>query len=229
MPRCGSACASVVWGATPSRARAHSGQSIGEEHRRGRRKGVRRGGKKEVKGRKRHLLVDTRGLVLEAEVTAANIMDRDGIKPPLLEQRAREEAFARLSHLWLDAGYDGKGKGKDRVEKGLGLTAQAVRRPPKVGYVLWVEEGEEPDREKLRELLCPSRASRRCRARRWVVERTLSSWVDRNRRMSEDHERLRESSEAFIYYVAMSSRLRWRGDWHALEAFRTVSQLDFSH
>ena len=70
---------------------------------------------------------------MKPRCTPRYIMDRDGIKPPLLEQRAREEAFARLSHLWLDAGYDGKGEGKDRVEKGLGLKAEAVGRPQKVG------------------------------------------------------------------------------------------------
>ena len=53
------------------------------------------GGKK-VKGRKRHLLVDTQGLVLKAKVQPANVMDRDGIKP-LLERLA--EHFGRLSHL----------------------------------------------------------------------------------------------------------------------------------
>jgi putative transposase len=38
--------------------------------------------------------------------------------------------------------------------------------------------------------------------RRWVVERTIA-WIDHNRRLSKDYERLPESSEAFIY-VAMS-------------------------
>ena len=61
-------------------------------------------GKKEVKGTKRHLLVDTQGLVLKAKVVhPANVFDRDGIKP-LLEHVLRER-FGRLSHLWLDAGY----------------------------------------------------------------------------------------------------------------------------
>jgi transposase len=59
-------------------------------------------GKKEVKGRKRHLLVDTQGLVMRAKVHAANVFDRDGIKP-LMELVG--ERFPRLSHLWLDAGY----------------------------------------------------------------------------------------------------------------------------
>jgi putative transposase len=58
------------------------------------------GGKK-VKGRKRHLLVDTQGLVLKAKVHSAKIMDWDGIK--MLLERADVE-FPRLKHLWLDAG-----------------------------------------------------------------------------------------------------------------------------
>jgi putative transposase len=68
---------------------------------------------KKVKGRKRHLLVDTEGLVMKAKVVhAASVFDRDGIKGVLHKKRA-EEPFPRLSHLWLDAGYNGKGKGKE--------------------------------------------------------------------------------------------------------------------
>jgi putative transposase len=51
---------------------------------------------KKVKGTKRHLLVDTEGLVLKAKVHAAIMFDRDGIKP-LME--LVEERFPRLSHL----------------------------------------------------------------------------------------------------------------------------------
>jgi putative transposase len=53
------------------------------------------GGKK-IKGRKRHLLVDTQGLILQAKVQAASVMDRDGIKP-LLERVGG--MLPRLSHL----------------------------------------------------------------------------------------------------------------------------------
>ncbi len=67
------------------------------------------GGKK-VKGRKRHLLVDTQGLVLKAKVHSAKVMDYEGIKT-LLEHTG--EQFPRLSHLWLDGGYRGEDKGKD--------------------------------------------------------------------------------------------------------------------
>ena len=66
---------------------------------------------KKVKGRKRHLLVDTEGLVMRAKVHAASIFDRDGIKP-LMELVG--ERFPRLSHLWLDAGYNGA-RGKVRT------------------------------------------------------------------------------------------------------------------
>jgi Transposase DDE domain len=58
------------------------------------------GGKK-VKGRKRHLLVDTEGFVLEAKSHSAKVMDYEGIKALL---RKADERFPRLSHLWMDAG-----------------------------------------------------------------------------------------------------------------------------
>ena len=66
------------------------------------------GGKK-VKGTKRHLLVDTEGLVLKAKVHVANMVDQKGIKP-LLD--GAKELFPRLSHLWLDADYRGEEKGR---------------------------------------------------------------------------------------------------------------------
>jgi putative transposase len=54
-----------------------------------------------VKGRKRHILVDTEGLVLKAKVHSAKVMDYEGIKSLL---RKADERFPRLSHLWVDAG-----------------------------------------------------------------------------------------------------------------------------
>ena len=148
---------------------------------------------KQIKGRKRHILVDTEGFLLKAKVHAANVFDRDGIK--LLLQDAKELFPRLLSHLWLDAGYNGQGKGREWVEKALGLTAEIVRHPPKPSYV-WVREGEEPDWEKLRELL--PKPGFKVLPRRWVVERTFS-WTDQNRRMSKDYERVPETGEAFIY------------------------------
>jgi putative transposase len=159
------------------------------------------GGKK-VKGRKRHLLVDTEGLVLKAKVHVANVVDQEGIKE-LLD--GAKELFPRLSHLWLDAGYRGEEKGRGWVEKVLGWTVDLVERPrkPAPEEVLkswagqWRQEGVEVDWEKL----LPAKGFQ-VLPRRWVVERTFS-WIDHNRRMSKDYERLPETSEAFIY-VAMS-------------------------
>jgi putative transposase len=58
------------------------------------------GGKK-VRGRKRHLLVDTEGLVLRVKVHSAKVPDQDGIK---LLLKAAHQRLPRLSHLWVDAG-----------------------------------------------------------------------------------------------------------------------------
>jgi putative transposase len=160
------------------------------------------GGKK-VKGRKRHLLVDTQGLVVKARVHSAMVQDREGIK--VLLDLAPEHLPQRLSHLWMDAGYTGEGKGADWVEKALGWTAQIVRHPPKIApeevmrrWVReWDKEGVPINPEKLSG---PRRFGDL--PRRWVVERTFS-WLSQNRRLSKDYERLAETSEAFVY-VAMT-------------------------
>jgi putative transposase len=149
------------------------------------------GGKK-VKGRKRHLLVDTQGLVLQAKVHSADVADRDGIKPLLKQAKDR---FPRLSHLWLDGGY--KGKSKEWIEKALGWTVEIVQHPPKIASEevmrVWAKEGKKIDWQKL----LPPKGFR-VLPRRWVMERTFS-WLGQNRRMSKDYERLPGTSEAFIY------------------------------
>jgi transposase len=108
-----------------------------------------------------------------------------------------------LKHLWLDAGYEGRGK--RWVEEVLGLNAEIIRRPPKpipeevarTWAAECAKEGKKVDWQKLRPprgfVLLP---------RRWVVERTFS-WLSQNRRMSRDYERLCATAEVFIY-VAMA-------------------------
>jgi putative transposase len=85
-------------------------------------------GGKEIKGRKRHLLVDTEGFVLKGRVMSAKVMDYEGIKTLL---RRADEAFPRLSKLWLDGGYKGEHNGADWVGKTLGWTVQIVSRARK--------------------------------------------------------------------------------------------------
>jgi putative transposase len=152
--------------------------------------GGRRGydGAKQIKGRKRHLLVDTQGLILTATVHPADVMDRDGVTL-LLPPAQMKASFPRLAHVWLDAGYNGKGKGQEWIEQHLGWTTQMVRPPPR--RVLVAADVEPAPRPGFTVL-----------PRRWVVERTFA-WLGQNRRLSKDYERLCETSEAMLY-TAMS-------------------------
>jgi putative transposase len=130
------------------------------------------GGKK-VKGRKRHLLVDTESLMLKVKVHSATVMDRDGIEPLL---KRGEGQFPRLlKYLWLDAGY--KSKAKKWVEKALGWLVEVVQHPPpkiasqemlRTWAREWAKEGVTIDWEKP----LPPRDFR-VLPRRWVVERTF--------------------------------------------------------
>lgn len=159
-------------------------------------------GGKQVKGRKRHLLVDTEGLVLRATVHPANIMDRDGVK--LLLSDPIQLQFPRLRHVWLDAGYNGRGKGRDWIEQTLGWSAQIVahqRRPSKV----WIFDDLPDEQIDWSKYLPP--LGFRVLPRRWVVERTFA-WQSQNRRFSKDYERLCATSEALIYVAMIRLMLR---------------------
>ncbi len=153
------------------------------------------GGKK-VRGRKRHLLVGTEGLVLKAKVHSAKVPDQDGVKL-LLEGSG--DRLQRLCHPWVDAGY--QGRGKERVEKKLGLSVEVVHRTPKptpekvarIWAEEWSKEGWQIDWQRL----LPRRGFE-VLPRRWVVERTFA-WLSQNRRMSKDYERLCSTSESFVY------------------------------
>jgi putative transposase len=156
-------------------------------------------GHKKIRGRKRHLLVDTEGLVLKAKVHSAKVPEQDGLR--LLLESARS-GLSALKHLWLEAGYEGRGK--RWAEEAMGLSVEVVRKPQKpipekvakVWAEEWAKEGKKLDWHKL----MPPRGYVAL-PRRWVVERTFS-WLSQNRRMSKDYERLCASAEAFIY-VAM--------------------------
>jgi putative transposase len=156
-------------------------------------------GNKKVRGRKRHLLVDTEGLVLKAKVHSAKVPDQDGLR--LLLESARG-GLSRLKHLWLDAGYEGRGR--RWAEEVMGLSVEVVRKPKKPvpeevakrWTEEWAKEGQKVDWQRL---MAPRGYV--ALPRRWVVERTFS-WLSQNRRMSKDYERLCASAEAFVY-VAM--------------------------
>ena len=82
------------------------------------------GGQKLV-GRKRPILVDTEGLGHAVNVHPASSMDRDGMQ--LVLPGAIRARLTRRQLLWLDAGYNGRGKGKDGVEQVTGWRVETVK------------------------------------------------------------------------------------------------------
>jgi putative transposase len=132
---------------------------------------------KRVKGRKRHVLVDTLGLLLVVVVTSAAIQDRDGAK--LLFQRL-PGSCKKLRCIWVDGGYRGA------------LLAWVADR---FQFVLRVV------------LRCDKQKGFKLLPRRWVVERTFA-WLNHNRRLSKDYEKLPESSETFVYLAMTRLMLR---------------------
>jgi putative transposase len=126
-------------------------------------------------GRKRHLLVDTDGLILKVRVHAASIQDRDGAAL-VLDQL--DEPLHSIQHIWADGGYDGdKLRGWMRQRFG--------EHPPRLEIV------RRSDTQKGFAVL----------PRRWVVERTFA-WLHNFRRLSKDYEFRTDSSEAFILIAA---------------------------
>jgi putative transposase len=123
-----------------------------------------------VKGRKRHIFVDTLGLLLTVVVTAASVQDRDGAKR-LLE--VLRHPFSRLRLIWADGAYGGE----------LLAWVWALRPWRKVR----LEIVKRPTGVKGFQLL----------PWRWIVERTFG-WLGRYRRLSKDYEYLTQTSEAMI-------------------------------
>ena len=144
------------------------------------------GGKK-ITGRKRHLLVDTMGLVLEVLVHPANLQDREGA-PYLLEEVGT--AFPRLEKIWADHAYTGKLV--DWVRERFGWVLEIVEHPWAGVRSTWAPKGTQVDWEQIR----PS--GFHVLPHRWIVERSFA-WIGRNRRMSKDYEGLLLSSEAMVY------------------------------
>jgi putative transposase len=145
-------------------------------------------GAKRLKGRKRHLLVDTLGLVLLACVHAADLQDREGGR--MLVAAGPAEALPRLEVVWADAGYAGVFARWLSDDRG------------------WrVEVVQHPDRQLRRYGLEEGRRGFRVLPRRWVVERTFA-WLGQSRRLSKDYERLPATSEAMIYGAMTRIMLR---------------------
>jgi transposase len=134
---------------------------------------------KRIKGRKRHLLVDTLGLVLGAKVSPASMAERAGAQA-LLEDPLRTFAWLRL--LWVDGGYCG---------------AEFARWVTALRPKLKVEVVKRSDDTKGFKVL----------PRRWVVERTFG-WLMRQRRLVRDYETTESSAEAWIFVAMLRIQIR---------------------
>lgn len=157
------------------------------------------GGKK-VKGRKRHALVDTEGLLLKVLVLPANITDRKGGEQLL----ANVGRFApRLRHLWVDGGY--KGKWVSWAREALGLSVEVVQHAYAGIHGIYKREGDELTAEQI--AMFRGHRTFKVLPRRWVVERSYA-WLSFQRRLVIDYELLPSSSEAFIHAAMVRVMVR---------------------
>ena len=137
-------------------------------------------GAKKLTGRKRHLFVDTLGLLIAVVVTSAAV--DDAAAAPQLLRQATQERCPRLTKVWADSKYHNHKLSAWMNEHCQHIEMEIVSRPSGAqGFV------------KL--------------PRRWVVERT-NAWNGRSRRLSKDYERRLDSSESMIRVSAIHLLLR---------------------
>lgn len=132
---------------------------------------------KKVKGRKRHLAVDTLGLPIQCQITAADVQDRDAL-PDLLEAVSRKSPWVKLA--FMDGGYAGDETARAAFEASR-IHISVVKRTDRAvkGFIVL--------------------------PKRWIVERTFG-WLNRSRRLAKDFETLIESSLAW-FMLALTALL----------------------
>jgi transposase len=137
-------------------------------------------GNKKVKGRKRHILTDTLGLILCVIVTAAHVDDRRGLKA--LVNQWFIKGVCRLRKRWVDAGYR---------SEALREWVSGLKCTHKIDVEITDHDGN----------------GFQVVAKRWVVERAFS-WLLGYRRHSKDYEVLTRNSEAMIQITMMAILIR---------------------
>jgi len=139
---------------------------------------------KQVNGRKRHIIVDTLGLLLLVVVHSASIQDAAGGKATLqnLFDQIKHSVYnrwCRLKLVWADGAYASL---DEWMKKNLGWKLEIKKRPQNAkGFVVL--------------------------PRRWIVERTFG-WLGRYRRLSRDFEHTVDSSETMVYVASIRRMLR---------------------
>ena len=133
---------------------------------------------KKIKGRKRHIITDTLGLLIDAVVHTADVQDRDGA--PLVFKRIAKRVPS-LRHVFADGGYAGP-KLRNALKKIGPWTIEIIKRSD-------VAKGFE---------VLP---------RRWVVERSFG-WFGRNRRLAKDFETTIASATSWLFMASIQLTLR---------------------
>jgi len=134
---------------------------------------------KRIKGRKRHLLVDTLGLILGIQVTAADVPEREGAQD-LLNDTLVWYTWLRI--LWVDGGYSGLDFAQWVKSIRPNLEVSVVKRSDDLkGFKILPH--------------------------RWVVERTFG-WLMRHRRLVRDYETSESSAEAWAYIAMIRIQIR---------------------
>jgi putative transposase len=137
-------------------------------------------GAKLIRGRKRHVLVDTLGLLLVVVVTGAGV--DDGVAAPQVLRHVQRAYFPRLAKVWTDRKYHNYELRDWLVAQRPWLNLEVRLRPPGAkGFVPL--------------------------PKRWVVERTFA-WLGRSRRLSKDYERNIESSASMVRVSCIHRMLR---------------------
>lgn len=148
-------------------------------------------GHKKINGVKRHILVDTMGLLLAVVVTAASVTDAKAAREVF--QRATAEGLPRLAKVLGDHVYGNEGLPEWTADNTTFRLEITVQDPTP----------QEPGKKKFQVIKW-----------RWVVERTFA-WLGRYRRNSRDYEKLSQTSESMLMISGiqlMLRRLKPRGD-----------------
>jgi transposase len=134
---------------------------------------------KKIKGKKRHILVDTLGLLLHSIVHPADIQDRDG---GVLVMATLFGMFPFLKTLFADGGYQGPQFANALAKFLPHLDVEIVKRSDRVGGFAVLPK-------------------------RWIVERSIA-WLNRCRRLAKDWENLNRKALAFLRLASIRLMLR---------------------
>ena len=148
---------------------------------------------KKVKGRKRHIVTDTLGLLLAVTVTAASVQDRDGAPDVVAQACAKCDS---IKTLYADSAY--AGKCALRLQHDNDITVEVVRRPGAFGEWNDAQMSLFTRAEAGGFVILP---------KRWVVERT-HAWLERERRMVMHHDRSTQNATAWAWLAQSRMLLR---------------------